>query len=92
MSSSDLASAILGSKGKVKILRVLVREGEANITRIVRETGLRHSLVEKHLKELETLGIVVEKRVGRLRMFSVNLEDPRAAAIVELIRRLDEIE
>ncbi len=82
---------ILGSKGKLKILRILVRDGEANITRIVRETGLRHSLVEKHLEDLVRLGIVVEKRIGRLRVFSINVDDPRAVRVVELIRQLDEL-
>ncbi len=80
---------ILGSKGKIKILKLLVREGEANITKIVRETGLRHSLVEKHLEDLIRLGIVVEKRIGRLRIFSLNLQNPRTQSIVELIRRLE---
>ena len=81
---------VLGSKGKIKILRLLMREGEVNITRIVRETGLRHSLVEKHLEELASMGIVVEKRIGRLRLFSLNLGNPRVALLLELLKRMEE--
>jgi DNA-binding transcriptional ArsR family regulator len=86
----NITTSILGSKGKIKILQLLLREGEANITKIVRETGLKHSLVERHLEDLVRLGIVVERRVGRLRIFSLKLGDPRIAALAELIRRFEE--
>ena len=86
---SSLSSEILGSKGKIKIIKLLLREGEANITKIVRETGLRYALVERHLEDLVRLGVVVERRVGRLRIFSLNVTDPRVVALAELIRRLD---
>jgi DNA-binding transcriptional ArsR family regulator len=79
------------SKGRFRVLRYLLREGQANISRIVRETGLPHRLVKKHLEQLVRHGIVVERRYGRLRLFEVNLEDPRISATKNLIRELEEL-
>ncbi len=81
---------ILGSKGKVKILKVLMRLGEANITRIARETRLHHKYVEKHLNDLVNQGIVAEKRYGRIRMYSLRLDNPKVLLILHLIKSLEE--
>jgi DNA-binding transcriptional ArsR family regulator len=79
---------ILGSKGRIKILKILFRDGYANITRIVRETGLHHRLVVKHLEDLKRMGIVEERRYGRMRIYYVNLSDPRVSALREALRAL----
>ena len=79
------------SKGRFRVLRFLLQEGQANISRIVRETGLPHRLVKKHLEELSKQGIVKERRYGRLRLFEVNLEDPRISATKNLIEELEKI-
>ncbi len=80
---------ILGSRAKVKIIMVLMKLGEANISRIVRETSSHYYTVERHLEELKKLGIVDEKRLGRVRVFSLNYGDPRVPVILELIRSLE---
>ncbi len=79
------------SKGRFRVIRYLLEEGQANISKIVKNTGLPHRLVVKHLRELERHGIVEEKRYGRLRLFEVNLEDPRISATKNLIRELERI-
>lgn len=82
---------LLSSRGRVKVLKVLLSEGQANITRIVRESGLNHRLVEKHLEELVKMGIVQERRYGRLRMFMVDLRDPRVSGLSEVLKQLESL-
>ena len=75
---------ILGSKGKIKILRVIYGSGEANITRIVRETSLNHRSVVKHLKELVEKGIVEERVLGRVKLYSINFSNPKTLLLREI--------
>lgn len=82
---------LLSSKGRVRILKVLLEEEQVNITRLVRETGLHHRLVVRHLEELKEMGLVEERRYGRLRVFEVNLKDPRVSALRELLRSIERI-
>ncbi len=81
---------LLGSKGKIKILRVLARLGEANITRIAKETSLHHKYVERHLAELARMGIVSEKRIGRVRIYSLRIDNPKVLTLLDLLRALEE--
>lgn len=46
---------ILGSPGRIRILRVLLNHGEVNITRLVRETGMHYRLVNRHLEVLKSM-------------------------------------
>ncbi len=82
---------LLASKGKVRILRLLLREGQANITRIVKETGLNHELVERHLADLVSMGIVQERKYGRMRVFMVDMRDPKVSGLYELLRQLESL-
>jgi len=82
---------LLSSKGRVRILRILLEEGQVNVTRLVRVTGLHHRLVVKHLEELKRMGLVEERRYGRLRVYEVNFKDPRVSALRELLRSLEKV-
>jgi predicted transcriptional regulator len=55
------------------ILRVLRELGEANINAIRRKTGLNYYLLIKVLESLVSRGVVVERRIGRLRVFATRL-------------------
>lgn len=79
------------SKGRFRIVRFLLKEGQANISRIVRETRLPHRLVKKHLKELMEKGLIVEKRHGRLKLYEIDLTDPRINATRRLLDELERI-
>lgn len=63
------AEEILGSKGRVRVLEVLNESGELNISEISRRTGLNYTSVERHLTKLEKLGLLKEKRYGKIRIF-----------------------
>ncbi|MGC8936372.1 MAG: ArsR/SmtB family transcription factor [Candidatus Methanomethylicaceae archaeon] len=75
---------ILSSKGRIKVLKVLAEKGELNISDITRRANLNHATASSHLRSLCELGIVEEKRFGRIRIFRLKREDPRAWAIQTL--------
>jgi len=79
------------SKGRFRVFRFLLDVGEANISRIVKETGLPHRLVEKHLEALKEAGIVRERKYERMRIFEINLADNRVQATRRLLRELERI-
>ena len=63
------AEEVLGSRGRNRVLRVLSESGELNISVVIRRTGLYYTSVERHLVKLEKLGLVREKRYGKIRIF-----------------------
>ena len=62
---------ILGSKGRIRVLKVLSESRELNISEIGRRTGLNYSSVDRHLEKLEELGLIREKRYGKIRIFEI---------------------
>lgn len=72
---------VLGSRPKIEILSFLLEEGEANITTLVRESGLGYRTVERHLRELRELGLVTERRFGRIRIVKLKVNDPRISSL-----------
>lgn len=60
---------MLGSRGRIRVLRVLSESGELNISEVSRRTGLNYTSVERHLVKLRELGLLEEKRYGKIRIF-----------------------
>ncbi len=79
------------SPGRLRVLRYVLNKGQVNITKLIRETGLPHKLVDKYIRELEEEGIVSERRYGRLRIVEANLLDPKVSALREIIRELEKL-
>jgi len=75
---------LLGSKPRLRLLRVLLNSREINITRLAREAGVTYEAARKHLSQLCAAGLVRERRVGRIRIYSVVQDHP----IVPLLRRI----
>jgi DNA-binding transcriptional ArsR family regulator len=65
------AEEVLGSRGRVRVLQVLTESGELNISEVSRRTGLNYTSVERHLVKLQRLGLLREKRYGKIRIFEV---------------------
>jgi DNA-binding transcriptional ArsR family regulator len=63
------AEELLGARGRVRILQVLAESGETYLTELARRTGLNHNSVQRHLEKLKEMGVVREKRFGRIRIF-----------------------
>jgi len=76
---------VFSSKGRVKILRILVEIGELNISEIARRARLNYATTNHHLRVLEDSRIVKHKNFGRIRIFRFNEESPRARMIRELV-------
>ncbi|MDH5267720.1 MAG: winged helix-turn-helix domain-containing protein [Candidatus Bathyarchaeota archaeon] len=76
---------VLSSKGRVRILRILVEIEELNISEIARRAGLNYATTNQHLQALENAGLVRHKRFGRIRIFRFNEVDSRAKIIKKLI-------
>ncbi len=80
---------VFASKGRVKILKILADIGELNISEIARRAKLNYTTTNQHLQILETSGIIRHKNFGRIRIFRLNDDNPRAARIRLLIDEWD---
>ena len=76
---------ILSSKGRVRILVLLSKTIELNISEIARRTGLNYATADKHLRDLEDAEIIQQKKFGRIRIYKFNDSNPRATAIRRLV-------
>ncbi len=63
------AEELLGSRGRIRVLRVLAESGELNISEVVRRAGMNYTSVERHLEKLKGMGLLREKRYGKIRIF-----------------------
>ena len=80
---------VFSSRGRVKILKILVEIGELNISEIARRARLNYTTTNQHLQVLEESGIVHHKNFGRIRIFMFNDDDPRAMMIKDFISEWD---
>ncbi len=80
---------VLSSMGRIKILTVLSHVGELHLTEIAKQTDQSYSSAERHLEDLSDAAIVEEHDYGRVRMFKLNLENPRARILRQLIIEWD---
>ncbi len=67
--SKTQAEELLGSRGRIRTLQILAESGELNISEVSRRTGLNYTSVERHLAKLVKLGLIKEKRYGKIRIF-----------------------
>ena len=79
---------LLGSKAKVKILRVLSETRTAySLKNLAAETELSLSIAHKASEELSEDGILLRvKGTGKERLYKFNADSPFAAAIFELFK------
>jgi len=75
---------VLSSRGRVKILKLLAKCNELNISAIARRTNLNHTLVKEHLKFLAKVGLIKEKRFGRILIYQYQDTDVIANALKKL--------
>jgi DNA-binding transcriptional ArsR family regulator len=80
---------ILGSKPRVRILKVLALNCELNISAIISKTKINHKCALRHLNKLKELNFVQEKRYGRIRIFRFKNENLKARSFKRLIQIWD---
>jgi len=61
--------ALLGSRGRIRVLKVLSESRELNISEVGRRTGMNYTSVERHLEALREMGLLREKRYGKIRIY-----------------------
>jgi DNA-binding transcriptional ArsR family regulator len=77
---------ILSSRGMVKILKILSKYEEMNITQISKKAMLDYRTTFLHLKKLVKAGIIEEKKYDKIRIFKINKKNRIALKIIELIK------
>lgn len=73
------------SKLRMKILKVLAKVGELNVSEIAHRLKVNYAATNGHLKVLEDEGILLHKMFGRIRLYRINEQSPRARAVYNLI-------
>lgn len=76
---------VFSSRGRVKIMRILVEIGELNISEIARRAGLNYATTNQHLEALENYGLIQHKKFGRIRIFRFNEANSRANLIKKMM-------
>lgn len=76
---------VFSSRFRMKILKILFQMRELNVSEIARRLNVNYSTTIKHLKILEDEGIVCHKVFGRIRLYRLNENSPKAKAIQNLL-------
>ncbi len=76
---------LLGSRARVKILKILAKYNELTISLIIRKTRLNYSCVLKHLNFLKFHNLIQEKKFGRIKVFRYKIENMRARSLKNFI-------
>ncbi|KKN39632.1 hypothetical protein LCGC14_0741370 [marine sediment metagenome] len=79
--NKHLVEDVLGSRARVKIIKALAFDEELTISLLIRKTRLNYVIAMKHLKKLESLNLISEKRFGRIRIYRYNIENPKARSL-----------
>ena len=80
---------VFGSISRVKILVVLAKMGELNISAVSKKTKLNHSRVCEHIEKLQNLQIIEQKRYGRIRIIRLNKSSEAGRRIEEFFKHWD---
>ena len=76
---------LLGSRSRIKILKLLALKQELTISQIIKTTNLNHSSVKHHLTYLKSNNLIQEKVFGRIKMYRYNSENVRARSLKRFI-------
>ncbi len=77
---------LLGSRGRIKILKVLALNQELSISQIIKITKLNHASVKSHLGCLKSYNLIQEKIFGRIKIYRYKFENIRAKSLKTFIQ------
>jgi DNA-binding transcriptional ArsR family regulator len=83
---------VFSSKPRMKILKLVERLGELNVSDIARRIGVNFTTTSRHLRVLEEEGILQQRVYGRIRMYRFNQASPKAKAVQDLIEVWEQAE
>ena len=75
LTTREFVEELVGSKGRVKILRALVDSGELNISQICRKVGMNYTAVDRNILILEDMGLIRQRWYGKIRMIDVTFDE-----------------
>ncbi len=81
---------VFSSKPRMKILKLVSRLGELNVSDIARRIGMNFTTTSKHLRVLEDESILQQRTYGRIRMYRFNQTSTKAKAVQTLIDAWEE--
>ena len=76
---------VFSSKPRMKILKLIYKLGQLNVSDIARRIKMNYAATSEHLKVLESEGILQERMYGRIRMYRFNEGSAKAKAVAALI-------
>jgi len=76
---------VLSSKSRMKILKLIYQLGQLNVSDVARRLKLNFVSTSKHLKLLESEGILQERTYGRVRMYRFNDGSAKTKALQNLL-------
>lgn len=82
---------VFSSKPRMKILKLIARLGELNVSDIARRIGVNFTTTSRHLRVLEEEGIVQQRVYGRIRMYRFNQASSKAKAVQNLIEVWEQV-
>jgi DNA-binding transcriptional ArsR family regulator len=83
---------VFSSKPRMKILKLVERLGELNVSDIARRIGVNFTTTNRHLRVLEEEGILQQRVYGRIRMYRFNQASIKAKAVQDLIEVWEQAE
>lgn len=90
MANKILFEDLLGSKARVKIIKVLALNEELTISLLINKTRLNYANVVKHLNYLKDLDLIQEKKFGRIKIYRYRIENRKAKILKDCIQILEE--
>jgi DNA-binding transcriptional ArsR family regulator len=76
---------VFSSRLRIKILRIIGRIGEVNVSELARRLSANYETTSRHLKILEDEGILNHKVFGRIRLYRINENSAKAKALQNLL-------
>jgi len=76
---------LLGSRARIKILKVLALNQELSISQIIKLTKLNHASVKNHLDYLKSYKLIQEKIFGRIKIYRYKFENTKAKSLKTFI-------
>lgn len=83
---------VFSSKPRMKILKLVARLGELNVSDVARRIGVNFTTTSRHLRVLEEEGILQQRVYGRIRMYRFNQASPKAKVVQDLIEVWEQAE
>jgi len=89
MNPKVMLEDIIGSRNKVKILRILASHELISFSELRKRIGLNYNALKKYLNTLIRAGILKEYEISKFKIYKLRREDRRVKHIIELFKVWD---